>query len=194
MKAWLICNKDIVDIVKSSVLYDKYASMLVKVTDASGMSLAEYINEVMCCYLDNYQLCDDIDLSRTEQGNVYEEFLSVGYSWHKDESAELNYTAVRVCLLDPSLRGNYCSAIFDEMSQMLEEHYCLVAEDRQAALTSDSVTKDVHSLVELTSFIIEQIEKRIFGEHIQGAVFYTLFATLEGKLLIQVHYPCEHLS
>lgn len=187
MNPYIITDKDITNMLTMSTL-DRHGIDLFM--EVNSVSLTEHIFNCMCVYLYNYKDLDEYDKDVNTYLRVYQRFNAAGYEEAAGAGAgRFSYTAMSVTLPEDGSFCNYSLSFFDDVHEVLESHYSLDIDGGQTTLTSDTVFQKVQAIVDATVFVIEQIERAVFGMYTKGTTVFALLGMCEGNLSIQVYTP-----
>lgn len=187
MNPYIITDKAITNMLAMSTMDRRDLDLFLEV---HSYYLTEYIFNCMCHYLYNYRNLEEYDKDAATYIKVYERFNAAGYNEaYEAGTGKFNYTAMSVSIPD---NGSFCSlssSFMDDVYESLECHFGLESDGGQASLTSDTLLQKAQAVIDATAFVIEQIERAVFGKYARGETVFALLSTCEGSLSIQVYIP-----
>lgn len=189
MKAYTFTNSDLYEILKMSTLEASYLNLLVDTINHTGTCLAEYLHTCFCDYVISYFPITESHLTTQDYDTVYALFdpAIVQFS--------LELFDVRVMSHCNSLRHMglveqlemFSPNAPDEMVEVLSSLMDNQWATRSSKINLISAHGKLHDLLNVLSYLLQEVESRFLSLTEDDASSYVLFGIKNDTLVIFVH-------
>lgn len=199
MKMFRVTERDILDIVKRSLIDDDSKDHFLKLAAGCHDGLANYTYGVLTNYAENYQSLVDAPLTIEEYNSIYERFEQLDSFLSSDKTYEgldvrlvypMDTVVSHVCEISDGFSSFLYDDMFNLMSEIAEteisnaEYETEEEGDKEYVLANDRIVDRLETVADMTKYIVSEIESIVLPMR-QPEVGVPVFFTMkENNLLI----------
>lgn len=187
MRAVIVSNKDIADILAMSAENLEQAQLIKDMIKTQGESLASYIYSLMTTYMVNYlPIYETMDNVRAHN-EVYNRFEAVAGKLDMVNQDVLSVNHVEAILGDPVSPYTIDSTIYDDCIKQLEDYYTELYGNHFVSDNMEFIVDNLEEVVSTLSYTVKELEARYLrhNDH-DNDNSHVLFGLKDNKVVILV--------
>jgi hypothetical protein len=188
MKAFVIGNKEILNILHRSSETRELQTLLKDLLPVIGCTATEYMYNILSMYLMHYTPINDTSLNIEQHNRVYNRFEEAAKLLDHCDGDIRSVNHVEALLGSGSVEtyGNFNSTIYDDLYQYLSDHHVQLYGNRGVERMQDEMVEQLDAVVELTMYTAKEIESRYLSFHEDERNSNVLFGLKNNQLMVFV--------
>lgn len=188
MKAYIVSNKDVRDILQSSTESDETQMMFTEVLRQLQCSFVEYMYNVLSGYMMHYVSLGETDMTFDKHNRIMDRFEKVAEYLNQCDFDVRMINHFESLMNSGAVEsyGNFNTNIYDDVHQTVKDYHMEVYGTRHIDRMNDQIIEESNSVAELIMFLAKQIESRFLRYTDEDITSKVLFGIKDNKLMIFV--------